>query len=185
MAKGLAHQITHATPGMVVAAIANRTLQKAADAYRFADERLEPRVVSDGAALTAAIERGIPAITDDPLLLTRCPLIDVIVDLTGAVELGAVVTMDAIANGTHMVLMNAELDATVGPIIKTYADRAGVIVSAADGDQPAVQINLHRFVTGLGLIPGCSATSRASRTSTAHRRRRRASPSSGARTRRW
>jgi predicted homoserine dehydrogenase-like protein len=52
-----------------------------------------------------------------------------------------------------MVLMNAELDATLGPILQTYAKRAGVILSACDGDQPGVEINLFRFVKGLGLIP--------------------------------
>ena len=76
-----------------------------------------------------------------------------LVDLTGAVELGAHVTLDAIKHHKHMILMNAELDATVGPILKTYADAEGVIVSACDGDQPGVQINLSRFVKGLGLIP--------------------------------
>ena len=49
--------------------------------------------------------------------------------------------------------MNAELDATVGPWIKVLADKAGVIVTGCDGDQPAVQINLCRFVESLGLKP--------------------------------
>jgi predicted homoserine dehydrogenase-like protein len=49
--------------------------------------------------------------------------------------------------------MNAELDGTVGPILKVYADRAGVILTAADGDQPGVQMNLYRFVKSIGLTP--------------------------------
>jgi predicted homoserine dehydrogenase-like protein len=61
--------------------------------------------------------------------------------------------MDAIAHGRHLVLMNAELDATLGPILQAHARARDVIVSACDGDQPAVQINLYRFVRGLGLIP--------------------------------
>ena len=49
--------------------------------------------------------------------------------------------------------MNAELDGTVGPILKVRADRAGVILTACDGDQPGVQMNLYRFVRGLGVDP--------------------------------
>jgi predicted homoserine dehydrogenase-like protein len=49
--------------------------------------------------------------------------------------------------------MNAELDGTIGPILKVYADRAGVILSACDGDQPGVEINLYRFVKSIGLTP--------------------------------
>src|SRR5690606_22619983 len=45
------------------------------------------------------------------------------------------------------------LDGTVGPILKWYADKHGVIVTACDGDQPCVQANLLRFVKGIGLTP--------------------------------
>jgi len=51
------------------------------------------------------------------------------------------------------VLMNAELDGTVGPILKVYADRAGVVITGCDGDQPGVQLNLYRFVKSIGLNP--------------------------------
>jgi hypothetical protein len=34
--------------------------------------------------------------------------------------------------------MNAELDATLEPILKHYADQQGVILSGSDGDQPGV-----------------------------------------------
>jgi predicted homoserine dehydrogenase-like protein len=49
--------------------------------------------------------------------------------------------------------MNAELDGTVGPILKEYADRAGVVFTNADGDQPGVIMNLYRFVKGMGVRP--------------------------------
>ncbi len=153
MARGLVHQIVNYVPGIEVAAISNRTLSRAGEAYRFANEAIEPITADGQASFNAAVSAGKPVITDDPFLLTRCGELDALVDLTGAVELGAHVTLDAIRNHKHMILMNAELDATVGPILKTYADSEGVIVSASDGDQPGVQINLYRFVRGLGLIP--------------------------------
>lgn len=153
MSKGLVHTVLNSHPGIEISAIYNRTLSKAGDAYQFGNPSIEATAVSSQADLNAAVSASRPVITDDPFLLTRCEQLDVLVDLTGAVELGAHMTLDAIKQHKHMILMNAELDATVGPILKTYADAEGVIVSAADGDQPGVQINLARFVKGLGLIP--------------------------------
>jgi predicted homoserine dehydrogenase-like protein len=49
--------------------------------------------------------------------------------------------------------MNAELDGTVGPILKRHADRSGVVLTNADGDQPGVQLNLYRFVKSIGVRP--------------------------------
>jgi predicted homoserine dehydrogenase-like protein len=49
--------------------------------------------------------------------------------------------------------MNAEIEATVGPILKVYADRAGVVITNADGDQPGVIMNLFRFVKTIGYRP--------------------------------
>jgi len=49
--------------------------------------------------------------------------------------------------------MNAEVDATVGPELARRADAAGVVYTGCDGDQPGVQMNLVRFVRGLGLQP--------------------------------
>ena len=49
--------------------------------------------------------------------------------------------------------MNAELDATIGPILQVYAKKYGVIMSACEGDEPGIQMNLYRWVKGLGLTP--------------------------------
>ena len=76
-----------------------------------------------------------------------------IVEATGHVDFGLHVTLEAMKNGKHVVLMNAELDATLGPILQVYAKRYGVILSACDGDEPGVQMNLYRWVKGLGLTP--------------------------------
>jgi predicted homoserine dehydrogenase-like protein len=61
--------------------------------------------------------------------------------------------MEAVANGKHVILVNAELDATVGPILKTYADRGGVVITNTDGDEPGVAMNLYRFVRMVGYRP--------------------------------
>ncbi|HET7856492.1 MAG TPA: SAF domain-containing protein, partial [Gaiellaceae bacterium] len=100
-----------------------------------------------------AIGDGRPAVTDDPLLVAEAEQVDAVIEVTGTVELAARVALAAFEAGKHVVLMNAEVDGTVGPILKTYADRAGVVVTNADGDQPGVQMNLYRFVRGLGVKP--------------------------------
>jgi len=87
------------------------------------------------------------------MLLCRAEQIDVLVDLTGSVEFGAHVVLEAARNGKHSVLMNAELDATIGPILGVHVRRHGVIMSACDGDEPGLQMNLVRWVRGLGLEP--------------------------------
>ena len=152
MGRGVANQIINSVPGMRLAAVANRTLGNARRAYTEAGVE-SVREVSTQDALEDALRAGQPAITEDALLLCRAANLDCLIDVTGDVEFGALVTVEAIRHGRHVVTMNAELDATVGPILKRMADEAGVILTAADGDQPGVQMNLYRFVKSLGLTP--------------------------------
>src|SRR3546814_11343861 len=70
-----------------------------------------------------------------------------------SIEYAANVVLAGIGAGKHIVQMNAELDGPLGPILKMKADRAGVIYSFSDGDQPGVQMNLYRFVAGLCVTP--------------------------------
>jgi predicted homoserine dehydrogenase-like protein len=100
-----------------------------------------------------AIRKGKPVVTEDALLLARSEQIDVLVDVTGSVEFGARVIFEAFQHQKDVVLMNAEIDATIGPILQVYAERYGRVLSACEGDEPGVQMNLYRWVKGLGLIP--------------------------------
>jgi predicted homoserine dehydrogenase-like protein len=152
MARGFVAQVTALVPGMEVVAIANRTLQRAADAYAFAG-REGAVAVNSLAALDQAIAAGRPAITDDTDLLALSAGIDCLIDMTGAVNFGAALALAAIEQGKPLVLMNAELDATIGPILHEKARKAGVLLSCCDGDQPGVELNLWRYVQGLGLTP--------------------------------
>jgi predicted homoserine dehydrogenase-like protein len=152
MGRGVARQITQYTPGMVLAAVSNRTL---AGAERAFSEAGADRPVFAGSAseVTKAISAGTPVVTDDPMVLCAAEGIDVICDVTGAIEFGAAVTLAAFEAGKHVVTMNAELDGTVGPLLARRAAAAGVVFSGVDGDQPGVEVNLHRFVSGMGLTP--------------------------------
>lgn len=152
MGRGITNQILNSVPGMTLVAIANRNLAAAQRAYQEAGAS-DIQVVSTTAQLEGAIQRGQYAVTEDPMLLCQAEGIDVLIEVTGTIEFATHVVMAAIDHGKHLVLMNAELDGTIGPILKVYADRAGVILSACDGDQPGVQMNLYRFVKGIGLTP--------------------------------
>jgi predicted homoserine dehydrogenase-like protein len=152
MARGIVLQIANYVPGMAVAAIANRHIEAAQRAYAEAGVDAVETVDGD-LAIADAIRAGKAVATEDALAVCRCEAIDAIMEVTGAVEFGAQVAMTAIENGKHVVLMNAELDGTLGPILKTYADKKGVVVTNADGDQPGVIMNLYRFVRSIGVKP--------------------------------
>ena len=152
MSQGLTNQIMHSTPGMRVVGVSNRNPKRALDVLRYAGCQ---DVVMAGTQrqLDDAILANRPVATDDALLLARSGLVDVVVEATGSVEFGAHVVLEAFKHGKDVVLMNAEIDATIGPILQVYARKYGVIMSACDGDEPGVQMNLYRWVKGLGLIP--------------------------------
>jgi predicted homoserine dehydrogenase-like protein len=152
MGRGIARQMFRAFPGLRLAAVANRTVSNAERAYSESGQDELDRV-TDVAGIEAAIRAGRFAVTDDPEAVCRAPSIEAVVEVTGTVEHGAHVVETAIAEGKHVILMNAELDGTVGPILKAHADRSGVILSACDGDQPGVEANLYRFVQGIGMRP--------------------------------
>jgi len=152
MGRGVALQLATAVPGIRLCGIANRSLGNARRAYIEAGQE-EPKVVESPAALASAIGYRQPAITEDWRLLTESPDIDVILEVTGSIHYAAEAVCSAIDHGKHVILMNAELDGTVGPLLKMRADAAGVVYTNVDGDQPGVQMNLYRFVKGLGVRP--------------------------------
>jgi predicted homoserine dehydrogenase-like protein len=152
MAQGLANQIIHSVPGMEMTAVYGRQLERAQHVYNYSG-RDDVVIASTVAELEDAVRAGRPVVTDDAFLLCECEQIDVLIDVTGSVEFGAQVLLEAFGHGKSVVLMNAELDATIGPILQTYARKHGVTLSATDGDEPGIQLNLYRWVRGLGLLP--------------------------------
>lgn len=153
MSRGLVRHITMAIPGMRVAAICNRTVTNAVEVYRNAGLGDQVAVARGVGELDACIGRRQAAVVEDVCELAESKLIDVIVDATGALEYGSILALAAISGGKNLVSLNAELDATVGPILRILAEQNDVTISAADGDQPAVQMRLHDFAQSVGLIP--------------------------------
>ena len=152
MGKGLVLQIESAVKGMRVAAVSNRTLNEARTAFELAGCD-EVATCHSAGEIEAAVASGRACITENALDICAAGNIDAIIEATGEVEFGAQVVLAAIGAGKHVILMNAELDALVGPLLKRYADKQGVVITNVDGDQPGVVMNLFRFVDSIGYKP--------------------------------
>lgn len=152
MSKAILNLIENNIPGMRVAAISNRTPEKAAEVYRFSGVT-NVQSVDSAKALDKAVSSGDYAITGDYNVLCESESLDVLVDITGHVGFGTELLLAAFRNGKDIITFNAEVDSTLGPILTKRAAEAGVIYSGSDGDQPGVTMNLYRFVKGLGLTP--------------------------------
>lgn len=150
-ASGIALQIMTSTPGMELCAVANRHIGGAVGV--FDQVGVQPVRCETREELERAIASGRPAVTEDAEALAKAEGLDAIIEVTGSIEFAAAAVLAALESGKHVVQMNAELDGTIGPILKAKADAAGVIYSFSDGDQPGVQMNLHRFVAGIGVKP--------------------------------
>jgi predicted homoserine dehydrogenase-like protein len=150
MGRGVALQLAH-VHGIELVAIASREAQDASAAFAAAGR--EATIVESPTELARTIESGGAAATNDPALLAAADGIEAVIDATGDVEAGARFALDAIEGGKHVVLMNAELAATLGPALKARADRKGVVVSYTDGDEPGLILNLSRYVRAIGLEP--------------------------------
>jgi predicted homoserine dehydrogenase-like protein len=148
--RAIALQLGTPVPGMRLVAVANRTPEHGERALREAGVEKWSRVESASRA-EASISRGVPVLTDDPSVLTRCDAIDLLIEVTGTVEPAARIVLDAFDHGKHVVLVNAELDSLIGPILKVKADKAGVVVTHTDGDEPGVAMTLLRYLRTLGL----------------------------------
>jgi predicted homoserine dehydrogenase-like protein len=150
--RAIALQLGTPVPGIRLVAIANRTQANAERAMHEANIRGWTRVSSVRDA-EGAIARGTPVLVEDPFILTACDGIDVIVEVTGTVEAGAAVVLDAIDHRKHVVMVNAELDSLLGPILNERALQAGVVLTNTDGDEPGVAMTLLRYLRTLGLRP--------------------------------
>jgi predicted homoserine dehydrogenase-like protein len=148
--RAIALQLGTPVPGIRLVAIANRTIEHGERAYREAGISSWRRVSSAQEA-EASITKGVPVLTDDASILTSCDAIDLVVEVTGSVEPAASFVLDAFDHGKHVVLVNAELDSYIGPILKEKADRAGVVITHTDGDEPGVAMTLLRYLRTLGL----------------------------------
>ncbi len=140
--------------GLVPAVAVNRTLERAIAALLAAGvDRSAIRVCDDPDTAQATLDAGGAVATTSLCLPAHTAGIDVVMEATGDVLVGAEVALAAIRGRKHIVAANAETQGTVGPLLKALADDAGVVYSDVDGDEPGILKSLHDYCAGLGLMP--------------------------------
>jgi predicted homoserine dehydrogenase-like protein len=152
MGRGIIRQIAMWTQGMRVAGIVNRTPEHALRAAAEAGIPgcREAGSVGEAEAIMAA---GGCAVAAEAMVACGAGPVDAVLEVTGSLEFAARTAIAALDHGKHLIVMNAELDGTVGPALARRAAAAGVVYSNCDGDQPGVTMNLYRFVRGIGVKP--------------------------------
>lgn len=143
-------QICH-IKGMRISAIADLKPERATHALHLGGIESE-RIVSaeTSAEIDKAIDKDRPAVTASAEELIRSK-VDVVVEATGNVEVGAQHGYSAIMEKKHLVMVTVEADVLVGYVLKRLADNAGVIYSLAYGDEPALAAELCDWARTLGF----------------------------------
>jgi len=150
--RALALQLATPPAGIRLAAIVNRTPEHAERAFREAGVK-EWRHATSARDAEDAINCGIPVFAEDPAVVTSCDAVDLIIEGTGTIEYAAGIVLDAFRHGKHVVLVNAELDSFLGPILSAKAKSAGLVITHTDGEEPGVAMTLLRYLRATGLRP--------------------------------
>ncbi|MDA9461441.1 Sorbitol-6-phosphate 2-dehydrogenase [Enterococcus mundtii 3F] len=136
MGFGMVSQIS-TIPGMIVGGISDINLdaaKRAADAYN------------------ASADQKINILTStDFKEIVNSDNVEIIVDATGVPEAGAKIALATLIAKKHLVLLNVEIDITVGPLMKQLYDAAGLIYTGSDGDEPAATVQMYEFAKSMGM----------------------------------
>lgn len=136
MGFGMVSQIS-TIPGMIVAGISDINLdaaKRAADAYN------------------ASADKKVDILTStDFKEIVHSQNVEVIVDATGVPEAGAKISLETLIAKKHLVLLNVEIDITVGPLMKKLYDAADLVYTGSDGDEPAATVQMYEFAKSMGM----------------------------------
>jgi predicted homoserine dehydrogenase-like protein len=141
------------TPGIHVVAVADLSGSRALRALRDAgwnEERASARSFAD------ALASGATHITEDAEALIAAEGIEVVVEATGAPSAGVHHALRCFDHGHHIVMVNVECDALLGPLLARRASEAGVVYSLAYGDQPAIICELVDWARATGFEVVCA-----------------------------
>jgi len=150
--RAIALQLATPAPGVRLVAIANRTPERGERAFREAGIK-EWRCPESPQDAEVAINHEVPVLATDPSVVTKCDAVDVIIEGTGTIEYAAGVVLEAFDHGKHVVMVNAELDSVLGPILNAKAKKAGLVITHTDGEEPGVAMTLLRYLRSTGLRP--------------------------------
>ncbi len=136
MGFGMISQIS-TIPGMIVGGISDINIDaaiRAAEAYHASGHK-------NNKILTSANFREI----------IHSPEVEVIVDATGVPEVGAKISLETLLARKNLILLNVEIDITIGPLMKKLYDAAGLVYTGSDGDEPAATVQMYEFAKSMGM----------------------------------
>ena len=137
--------------GIEIAAVSNRGVENMRSAMEIAHGSGDhSKLVATASDMTSTIEAGKVAMTEDSILITENPLVDVVIDATGIPAVGAEIGIHAMKHGKHLTMMNVEADVCIGTYLKSEAERLGVVYSLGAGDEPSSCMELIEFVSAMG-----------------------------------
>lgn len=148
---GLVHRLER-TPGLRAALVVSRTVGRAVEAYQRLGHAPERIVVSDDPdVLASAVADGRPAVTSSPEVVPALDAVDVVAEVTGALDHGATAALECLRGGKSVVSINVAVDATIGHLLHQAAAEHGAVYTISDGDQPGELLRQIDFVEGMGF----------------------------------
>ena len=154
MGRGFANQI-HKMPGLAVSLIVDSNTDRIQQTFK--DLGISKFVISDSAKeLALAIHENIPAGTTQVAVINELAEIDLVVECTGIPNTGAQVTYDALNNNKDVVVLNVEMEVTVGPILNKIAKEKQLVYGVAHGDEPTECKELVDFALDLNFEVICA-----------------------------
>lgn len=138
--------------GMTPSIVVDINIDSATKAFLNAEVPIEKiKVVETVDEADKWIKEGNYVVTSDYNVATKSETVQVVIEATGATEIGAKIAMETIANKKHIVMLNAETDVVIGPLLKKLADNAGIVYTGAAGDEPGAVKELYDFAVSMGF----------------------------------
>ncbi len=136
MGRGMVAQIS-TIPGMIVTAISDLNIDAANSAKDAFNE--------------AASEKVDILTSEDFKDVVNCDDVDIVVEATGVPEVGAKVCLECLLAHKNIVLLNVEIDITIGSIMHKLFKSAGLVYTGSEGDEPAETVKLYEFAKSMGM----------------------------------
>ncbi|WP_262121432.1 NAD(P)H-dependent oxidoreductase [Anaerococcus sp. Marseille-Q5996] len=136
MGRGMVAQIS-TIPGMIVTGISDLNIDAANAAKDAFNSSSEEKV-------------EILTTTDFKEVINN-ENIDVIVEATGVPEVGAKVCLECLLAHKNIVLLNVEIDITIGSLMHKLFKSAGLVYTGSAGDEPAEVVSLYEFAKSMGM----------------------------------
>jgi predicted homoserine dehydrogenase-like protein len=138
-------------PGLHVLGVADLSLERARRALERAGWPEE-----QAASFAEALAKGTTRLTDNAEELLEAEGLELVVEATGVPSAGVRHALGAFKHGLHVVNVNVEADALLGPLLAERAEEAGVVYSLAYGDQPALICELVDWARACGFEVVCA-----------------------------